>query len=410
MKQKNLVMVAVAVGCGLIAAIAVAKLTAGSGGGPEMGRVLVAKTDIPIGTKLTEKDLEKFLAWADIPKNMVPADAVADIELVKGKEATRTLRQGNPISIADVSKVDSIAIPAGHKQITFKVTEVDAVKGFARPGSKVDVIYIERGSNNKVRTAVLLRDMLVLAVNKVDRILEGSGRAIDQVDSVSLAVTDTQATKVAHAENKGTLKLVLRNEPLTDSEREAANKAEIVFDTDPFDAKEPAPAPKTTPAVEQKWEAVVQAKKAVPLNTLLNADNVAEFFTTLEVKVAPEGAEKSLDDLKGKYVVRAMEPGQNLFKVAVANEAVKIETPPEMPMVVETPKPVKKYPRYEQIIQAGGKATKVIWMEVAPGNWKPFDSDKEADAYQPPEEKKDEKKDNAAEDKKPTDETKPSGN
>src|SRR5262245_25127367 len=85
MKQKNLAMLGVAVGCGLVAAVAVAKLSAGGSRGPDTAKVLVAKKDIPLQTKLDEKDLDNLLVWADVPKNLVPPDAVTDIELVKGK-------------------------------------------------------------------------------------------------------------------------------------------------------------------------------------------------------------------------------------------------------------------------------------------------------------------------------------
>jgi hypothetical protein len=99
------------------------------------------------------------------------------------------------------------------------------------------------------------------------------------------------------------------------------------------------------------------------LNTLINGDNVSEFFGTIEVKVAPEDAEKSLDDLKGKYIVRALEPGQNLYKASVGKDPIKIEEPVTPPAPMETkPTPVitvpvkKKYPRYEQVLQSGGQA------------------------------------------------------
>src|SRR5262245_32781206 len=75
MKQKNLAMLGVAVGCGLVAAVAVAKLSASGSRGPDTTKVLVAKKDIPLQTKLDEKEIDNLLAWADVPKNLVPPDA-----------------------------------------------------------------------------------------------------------------------------------------------------------------------------------------------------------------------------------------------------------------------------------------------------------------------------------------------
>src|SRR6476660_3580149 len=102
MKQKNLAMLGVAVGCGLVAAIAVAKLSAGGNKGPDTARVLVAKKDLPVQTKL------------------------------EAKELNRTLKQGNAVSHSDLGLPPSIVIPEGHKQITVRSSQVDAVAGFVR--------------------------------------------------------------------------------------------------------------------------------------------------------------------------------------------------------------------------------------------------------------------------------------
>src|SRR5262245_33364948 len=104
MKQKNLAMLGVAVGCGLVAAVAVAKLSASGSRGQETAKVLVAKKDIPLQTKLEEKELDNYFAWADLPKALVPPDAVTDIEQAKGKSLNRTLKQGNALSLTDLGK------------------------------------------------------------------------------------------------------------------------------------------------------------------------------------------------------------------------------------------------------------------------------------------------------------------
>src|SRR5919198_1174584 len=170
MKQKNLAMLGVAVGCGLVAAIAVAKLSAGGSKGPETARVLVAKKDLPVQTKLDAKELDNLLVWADMPKHLVPPDAVTELDQVKDKELNRTLRAGNPVSHSDLGINQGVVIPEGHKQITIRSSQADAVAGFVRPGSKVDVLYIDRqgGGSGKGKAGIILRNMLILAVNAVD--------------------------------------------------------------------------------------------------------------------------------------------------------------------------------------------------------------------------------------------------
>lgn len=400
MKQKNLVMLGVAVGCGLVAAIAVAKLTAGAGRGPETVKALVAKKDIPLQTKLEEKDLDNLLVWADMPKNLAPPDAATDLEQVKGKELSRTLKQGNAVSLSDLGTSNNIVLPDGCKQITVKASQVDAVGGFAKPGAKVDIMYIERTGTGKPRAAIILRDMLVLAINMTDTLNEKTGRAIAQVESVSLAVTDKQATLVALADERGKIKLVLRGTTTDDIAKSAGDRIEWV--EDPFSESSAPLSPTIVPPPPVKLDTVVMARKAVPLNTLINADNVLEYFTTIELKSAPEGVVTNSDNLKGKFVIKAIDEGQFLYKSLTADASVKVEPPKgtqETPKVTPTPTPVpvvkvepKRPARFEQVIYQSGRTERVIWLEIAPDKWKKFANEKEADEYKPKTDGKDDAK------------------
>jgi Flp pilus assembly protein CpaB len=401
MKQKNLAMLGVAVGCGLVAAIAVAKLSAGGKQSVDTAKVLVAKKDLPVQTTLDEKELDNLLAWADMPKQLVPPDAVTDLEQVKGKSLGRTLRQGNPVSVSDLTKVNELILPEGCKAQSIKCTAVDAVSGFVKPGSKVNVMYVEQSGTGKTRAAIILKDMLVLAVGTQNQIDEKTGAAIQQVDSVTLAVNDKQGTLLSLAGKKGGLTFMLKDKNRADK---PLPEGEFEWMEDPFADKTPTATAAVAPP---KMDTVVIARKAIPVNTLINADNVGELFTTLEVKTAPEGVVTNADDLKGKFVTKAVDEGQFLFKTLTGSEAVKSDKPevamkdppatPEPKTRPEAAPEKKKLPRFEQVIQEGGETKKVIWMEVAPTKWKRFDSEKDADAFNPDaDEKKAEDKDDKA--------------
>ena len=146
-------------------------------------------------------------------------------------------------------------------------------------------------------------------------------------------------------------------------------------------------APKAPePPAPPKYEEAVVAKKPIPLNTLVNADNVNEFFQTVELKSAPDGVVKNVDDLKGFYIVRNVEPGQYVYKSLTGKELAKVEV--EKPVGPAAPTPDVtvakiKLPRFDQVIQAGGTAKTIIWLEVAPSKWKRFESEKEAAEYKP---------------------------
>ena len=376
MKQKSLAMLGVAVGCGLVAAVAVAKLSAGSSRGPDTTKVLIAKKDIPLQTKLEEKDLENLLTWADMPKSFVPPDAVTDIEQVKGKTLTRTLKMGNPLSITDLGKPVNLDLPDGCEAMTVKLTQAGAVNGFAKPGSRVDIMYVEKTTAGKARAAIILKHMLILAVNTINVLDEKTGAAIPQVESVTMAVNKNQATRLAFAEEKGRLTLLLTGTS-TEEAAKKVNEGAIGWVTDPFDSS--APPPKVELVTAPKMEKQVQVKKAIPLNTLINADNLAEFFETTDVKQAPGGVIQNVDDLKGKYFIKAVDQGTIVYKSLTDGKPVEVKGPDKTPVVVEKP----KYPRYETIIQSGGATHRVTWMEVSPNKWKRFDTAKAADEYKP---------------------------
>ncbi|HVK11849.1 MAG TPA: Flp pilus assembly protein CpaB [Gemmataceae bacterium] len=408
MKQKNLIMLGVAVGCGLIAAIAVAKLSAGGNRGPETVKLLVAKKDIPIDTMIDDKNKDVLLGLTDVPKHLVPLDPVDSIESIKGKANSRTLKAGNAITISDFGNVKKIQIPDGLKQVAFQVTSTDGVDGFAKPGSKVDVHYIETTQTHKKRTAIILRDILVLAVGRVAENNDKHATAIEQVQSVSLGVTDAQASMISLAEKKGTLKLVLRSVPLTEAEK--AEEGKITWIDDPFAPRDPpvvAPAPVEPP----KLETAVMVKEPVPANTLINLDTVKKYFTSVEVKKTPDGVAASTTELLGKFVVKPLDRGTYVFKSVTADQAVEIAGPKKEPVAAAPPKADPKpepepepkpekvtYPRSYQTIVQGGRFVTIVWLEIAPGQYKSFESDEAADKYNPADDKKDEKKD----DKKPS--------
>jgi len=399
MKQKNLAMLGVAVGCGLVAAVAVAKLSAGGSRGPDTAKVLVAKKDLPVQTTLDEKEIDNLLGWADMPKNLVPPDAATDIEQVKNKTLNRTLKQGNPLSVTDLGSAKKLILPDGCKAMSVKATQVDAVAGFVKPGDRVDIMYVERMGTGKTRSAILLRKMLVLAVNMTNQLDEKSGAAIPQVESVSLAVNDKQGNLLALADEKGKVKLLLTSAGAADNTVDP-KEGEIEWLDDPFEAK-PAPVvteKKAEPVAPPKLDTAVVARKTVPLNTLINSDNVGEYFATVELKTAPEGVVRNPDDLKGRYIVRSVEAGQYLYKSLTGNELVKVEAPPAAgpaaPPESVKPTPIvkrPKLPQFEQVIQEGGTAKRVIWVEVAPSKWKRFDTQKDVDEFKPDDDAKGDK-------------------
>ena len=76
MKPKNMIVLAVAAACGLVAAVIASKSFAG-GGGPEKVQVVVAKKELTSGTTITEKNLTDMLEYHEFTKEALPPEVLA---------------------------------------------------------------------------------------------------------------------------------------------------------------------------------------------------------------------------------------------------------------------------------------------------------------------------------------------
>lgn len=169
MKPKNLILIGVAVVCGLVAAILTARMTAGAGTKkPEldMVEVPVAAKDIPIGTKLPQKDLEVYFTKKNFPREAVPPSAILSLEEIADKRTMRTLRQGETVGTTDVNAKGFIDPPDGTVLMTAPISLEQSASGFALPGYKVMVIASKKSQKKNMEIVFpLFLDALILAVD-----------------------------------------------------------------------------------------------------------------------------------------------------------------------------------------------------------------------------------------------------
>ncbi len=220
MRGKSLVLLALALGCGLVASVGISQVLDQK---PkvepeslETDSVLVALQDVEYGTPLTAQ-LVKLEAW---PKDKIPTGAIMNIENIEGRRARSKLFSGEPILEAKLLGVDEVAtaslqIPKGYRAFSVKVTASSTGGSLILPGDRVDVLVYVRTSNNginEVSTQTILQDVKVFAVNQIynkDNI-DTDGTAIT-AKTVSLLVTPAQAEKIALAEELGKIRLSIRS-------------------------------------------------------------------------------------------------------------------------------------------------------------------------------------------------------
>jgi len=215
MRMKSLILIVIALGCGLVASIGISQVMnqGGSGGRMEMEQILVALADIDISWKFDEKKVRR----ADWPKAKVPEGALRRLDDVKDRFASSRFFKGEPIHVSKVTDSPlskSNSIPDGYRAMPVKVDEDTVMKAIA-PGDRVDVmVFLKKDINNGIFETgafTFLKNVRVFAVNtNTDRNAESSGKETTMFRTVSLLLKPEHTRELAVAARVGKIVLTLR--------------------------------------------------------------------------------------------------------------------------------------------------------------------------------------------------------
>ena len=186
---------------------------------PRSVMIPTANNDLPAGRTLTIGDISiTAIKPADMKKSrfyMKPF--MPNVQQIVGRTLVTEHKKGDPFLPEDLypegmgpSVIDSLR--PGFRAVSIPIKNIQAVAGFARPGSVVDVIYRSKPHNGNPEMAMtLLEKVELLAVgeisyegHKVSKVLGEKG------SSVTVAVTPVQAKALKIVEDKGDLTLALR--------------------------------------------------------------------------------------------------------------------------------------------------------------------------------------------------------
>lgn len=216
MKMKSIVLMAVALGCGLVAMFGVQQVMSGSKKSAEANtvKILMATVEIPAGTMLVE---DQNVAFKDCPVSMVPEGAVKTPEQFKDRAVRFTTPAGVVVMAHTLGEPGvsgaALKIPKGMRVVTIPVDTTTSHSGQLMPGDHVDVLatykvrHAEQGMINK--TATILQCIKVFSSDNVREPGSAEGAEI-KAKNISLLVTPEQANFLMLAKNKGTLQLALR--------------------------------------------------------------------------------------------------------------------------------------------------------------------------------------------------------
>ncbi len=273
MKPKALILMGVAITCGLGASYMTSRLLAQRGGeDSEQVTVLVAKKALPVGEMLKKPD--EWFVEKNFSKGQEPVGAfdLASLDVLKNKTMKRSLRAGDHITPADIvsDKDQFMDPPTGYRAVGIRVDAESGVAGWASlPLSRVDIIHTVRKADEKTTySQVILENVLVLAADANVNRPENGQATPAQIVTVALKPEDV--LKVTLAGETGKMRLMLRkmsdgskieNVRLTaeqlrtgDTTEEATEQlpAPAVIPTPPVVvAEQPKPAPKVVEVVEE---------------------------------------------------------------------------------------------------------------------------------------------------------------
>lgn len=265
MKPKTLILLIVAVGCGLGASIMTSQLLGqprDTAEGDATTPVLVSLERVSGWTEI--KDPAKQFEIRNFPVNLAPKNAVGELEKIKGKKLNKHLEAGYPLTEKDLltKEQQSIAdqLLPGQRATAIKVNAQSLAGGFVLPGSRVDIIQTGR-NNGKAYSRIILQHILVMAVDNQDT-RDPSQKTIIG-NTVTVAATTNESARLSLAATIGELVLNVKNpgdnERVSDTQvREEDLDRPFVSNPikgDDLRRDDPAPVPIVKlPAVEPKEE------------------------------------------------------------------------------------------------------------------------------------------------------------
>jgi pilus assembly protein CpaB len=278
MRNKRLIIALLAaITFGLIAAVSVKQyLLSAQTFQSNFNDVVVAKVDIPVGSKI----IAEQLTVAQFPADVTPEGAISTIDdKLVGRVVITSISPRDPITEIKLAPVGaagglSSMIPEGYRAMTVAVNDVVGVSGFIMPGTLVDIVVVitpPKGTGNEeMISKIVLQNIKVLANGQNIDKPQNARETERAIKAVTLQVTPEQAEKLALASSEGKLQLVMRNAvDQADEQTAGANKRSLLSGERAVIAPEPGSnaAPKAAPSSTYRRPARPIVKETAPKTT-----------------------------------------------------------------------------------------------------------------------------------------------
>jgi pilus assembly protein CpaB len=219
MKPKTIILMVVAIGCGLAASYMTSKLLADRSNKDTPAatvQVLVAKKKVPAFEPI--KKPEDYFDVKEVPEGTYPAKCLKSYDDIRGQRLGKAKSEEETVFKDDILTQAQQGIfanmPEGARAIAIRVNPESLAGGFVLPGSRVDMIGTLATNTGEISAETIMQNMLVLAV---DQQFNRDDRNAMLASTVTFALTPEEAQRLSVATRTTDIRLVLRG--LNDKEK-----------------------------------------------------------------------------------------------------------------------------------------------------------------------------------------------
>ncbi len=213
MRSKTMILLMVAIGCGLVASYMTSRVIAERGSKDveeEKVTVLVAKQNLAMGQLI--KDPEKYFEEKQFTKGEEPRKAIQSYEQIKDHRLNKPLSAEQFVTPDDLTDRANEGLQGlmqkGMRAVALKVNADSSVGGFVLPHSRIDVVSVIH-RDTETFSKIILQNILVLAVDQQQTRPDDKQAVV--ANTVTVEVTPAQAEALSLATELGSLRLILRS-------------------------------------------------------------------------------------------------------------------------------------------------------------------------------------------------------
>jgi len=214
MKSKTVILMIVAVSCGLAASYMTSRVIAKHRAQTEVEKVsvLVARKNLSLGILIHEP--EKYFEEKQFTKGEEPKKAIRNLDELKDRRLNKALSAEQFVTADDLWDKDKDGLSGqmkpGMRAVGLNVNAQSMVGGFVLPHTHVDILSVITNTKGETLSKIILQNLLVLAVDQSPNRPEDGKQAVVG-STVTVQVTPEQAERLSLAQRMGTISLIRRS-------------------------------------------------------------------------------------------------------------------------------------------------------------------------------------------------------